>query len=144
MAELIQDFLEFNKMDYTLAIFKPECNLSGKIDRPDLAKKAGIKNVDQSQPLLLTLLNAFNSGVTGNATGFSNVSSSQKHSGFTQEEQKRVEPLNFKGVPEENSQLKAGAPKRGNDSTDQRLAKANNLLAELDREEKSGFNLRDS
>jgi len=27
------------------------------------------------------------------------------------------------------------------DSTDKHLAKANNLLAELDREEKSGFNL---
>ena len=29
-------------------------------------------------------------------------------------------------------------------TTDQNLAKANNLLAELDREEKSGFNLRES
>ena len=29
-------------------------------------------------------------------------------------------------------------------TTDQHLAKANNLLAELDREEKSGFNLRES
>ena len=33
---------------------------------------------------------------------------------------------------------------RPGDSTDKHLAKANNLLAELDREEKSGFNLRES
>jgi len=37
--------------------------------------------------------------------------------------------------------VSAGRP---TDSTDKHLAKANNLLAELDREEKSGFNLRES
>ena len=27
MAELIREFLEFYRLDYTLAIYKPECNL---------------------------------------------------------------------------------------------------------------------
>ena len=33
MAELIQDFLEFYRLDYSLAIFKPETNLQGKVDK---------------------------------------------------------------------------------------------------------------
>lgn len=37
--------------------------------------------------------------------------------------------------------MKGGRPA---DSTDKHLAKANNLLADLEREEKSGFNLRES
>ena len=41
MAELIREFMEFYRLDYTLAIFKPETNLSGELDRESLAKKAG-------------------------------------------------------------------------------------------------------
>ena len=33
MAELIREFLEFYRLDYTLAIYKPETNLTGDIDR---------------------------------------------------------------------------------------------------------------
>ena len=39
---------------------------------------------------------------------------------------------------------KSAGLKRGNDSTGQHLAKANNLLAELEEEDKQGYNLRDS
>ena len=46
MAELIQEFLEFYRMDYTLAIFKPESNLKGKVNKEELAQKAGIRNVE--------------------------------------------------------------------------------------------------
>ena len=47
MAELIQDFLEFYKLDYSLSIFKPETNLTGKVNKSDLARKAGLGgNVD--------------------------------------------------------------------------------------------------
>ena len=42
MAELIQDFLEFYRLDYSLAIFKPETNLTGQVDKSDLARKAGL------------------------------------------------------------------------------------------------------
>ena len=63
MAELIQEFLEFYRLDYSLAIFKPETNLgTGKVDKASLAEKAGIESSDLSQPLLLTLLSAFSSG----------------------------------------------------------------------------------
>ena len=40
-----------------------------------------------------------------------------------------------------NVASKLGEDRPTGDSTDKHLAKANNLLAELDREEKSGFNL---
>jgi len=54
MAELIQEFLEFYRLDYSLAIFKPETNLTGKVDKSDLARKAGLGgSADPSQPLLL-------------------------------------------------------------------------------------------
>jgi len=36
-------------LDYSLAIFKPETNLTGKVDKADLARKAGLSsNFDQS------------------------------------------------------------------------------------------------
>ena len=58
---------------------------------------------------------------------------------------KQIEPLSFKGMPDNNSKAQANVKGgRPADSTDKHLAKANNLLAELDREEKSGFNLRES
>jgi len=84
-------------------------------------------------------LGAFNSGSVGSGA---DIGSAAKQSSYIKEEMKQVEPLSFKGIPEaSNANVKGGRPA---DSTDKHLAKANNLLAELDREEKSGFNLRES
>jgi len=67
MAELIQEFMEFYRLDYSLAVFKPETNLKGaKVDKLELASKAGISD-NQTEPLLLQILNAFNSGGVGSA-----------------------------------------------------------------------------
>ncbi len=138
MAELIQDFLEFYRLDYSLAIFKPETNLTGKSDKSSLAERAGISQVDGNQPLLLQMLTAYNSGAKGTASDFGSAS---KGAGFVNSDVKKIEPLSFKGLPEEQKASK-GAPTT--DNTHSHLAKANNLLAELDREEKSGFNLGQS
>ena len=97
-----------------------------------------MQGADPSQPLLLQLLSAFNQGEKGSATGFS---SATKPLSFAKEEVKRVEPLSFQGLPEAKS---SGKKKAGVDSTDKHLDKANNLLADLEREEKDGFNLRES
>ena len=86
MAGLIQEFLEFYRLDYSLAIFKPETNLSGQANKEELAEKAGIGAPDASQPLLLQLLNAFNSGAKGNA---SDLGSATK-SAFMKEEVKKM------------------------------------------------------
>ena len=89
--------------------------------------------------MLLQILGAFNSGAVGSGA---DLGSAGKPA-FARDEVKKIEPLSFKGVEENKAQanVKGGRPA---DSTDTHLAKANNLLAELDREEKSGFNLRDS
>lgn len=109
MAELIQDFLEFYRLDYSLAIFKPETNLTGKVDRSDLARKAGLKsNFDQNQPLLLQILGAFNSGIVGSASDLGNAAKPS----FVKDEVKKIEPLSFKGVEESKAQanVKGGRP----------------------------------
>jgi len=42
-AELIQEFMEFYRLKYSLAIFGPETNIKGKTeDRSVLAKKIGV------------------------------------------------------------------------------------------------------
>jgi len=53
MTQLIQEFLEFYRLDYSLSIFKPETNLIGKVDKAELADKVGIEGADATQPLLL-------------------------------------------------------------------------------------------
>ena len=109
------------------------------VNKSELAKQAGIAKFDNSQPLLMQILSAYNSGQKGNSSElqYSGGKAAQP-AGFAREEVKKIEPLSYKGLPDEQKISKA-APQR--DSTDKHLAKANNLLAELDREEKSGFNL---
>ena len=78
--------------------------------------------------------------------GMKSAAASAAAASYQLDSMKRVEPpasisiadnLHSKPAPSKDRQ----APPH---TTDQHLAKANNLLAELDREEKSGFNLRDS
>jgi len=110
MAELIQDFLEFYRLDYSLAIFKPETNLTGKVDKEDLARKAGLQgNFDQNEPLLLQLLGAFNSGDVGAGA---DLGSAAKSSYNIKDDVKKIEPLSFKGVEESKApaNLKGGRP----------------------------------
>ena len=69
--------------------------MQGKVNKNELAKKAGMDVVDAGQPILMQLLNAFNSGAKGNA---SDLGSGMKPSaGFSKEESKKVEPLSFGG-----------------------------------------------
>ena len=85
------------------------------------------------------MLMAYNSGAKGTASDFGSASKGGA-AGFMKSDVKKIEPLSYKGLPEEQKASKA-AP---SDNTHSHLAKANNLLAELDREEKSGFNLGQS
>lgn len=44
-TEVIREFLEFYRLDYTAAIYGPEVNLAGKTpDREDLASRTGIQH----------------------------------------------------------------------------------------------------
>lgn len=55
-ADLVRDYLEHYKLDYTLAIFIPEANLKDQpLDRNEVGKKAGIL-APSEEPLLVQLL----------------------------------------------------------------------------------------
>jgi len=54
-AELVRDYLEHFKLDYTLSIFLPESGLKeAPLDRNEVARKAGVQVSDE--PLLVSLL----------------------------------------------------------------------------------------
>ena len=55
LAELIREYLDFYKLDYTKQIYMPESNLGTKPEssNDDLAQKAGISDPDGRKPLLL-------------------------------------------------------------------------------------------
>ena len=71
-AELIRDFLEFYKMDYTLQIFVPECNLPTESKMKDrLPGLLGV-NKDMSRgkaPLMMQLIQMIKSGIKSNPIG---------------------------------------------------------------------------
>lgn len=56
-ADLVREYLEHYKLDYTLSIFIPEANLKDTtpIDRNDVARKAGISSA-ADEPLLVSLI----------------------------------------------------------------------------------------
>lgn len=58
-AEIIKEFMEFYRLNYSLAIFGPEANIgNGKTqDRQALGAKAGIA-VGEDKPILLQILEA--------------------------------------------------------------------------------------
>lgn len=115
--------MEFYRLDYSLAIFKPETNLTGDLDKTSLASKAGFKNGARTdKPLLMQVLEGFLSGEKG--------ASSPAPRGPS-----LIEAPSYQ-LPEQKKTFKSGV-----DSTEKNLAKADDLLREMDREEKRGFNL---
>ena len=59
-AELIRDFFEFYKLDYTLSIYMPEVNLNSNnaMSKDELSRKIGLDGEPQ-KPLLVQLLEGF-------------------------------------------------------------------------------------
>jgi hypothetical protein len=63
-AEVIREFMEFYRLDYSAAIFGPEANLKGKTEnRNDLSKRSGLKVASAEKPLLVQIIEALCSGV---------------------------------------------------------------------------------
>ncbi len=60
-AELVRDFLEHYKLDYSLSIFMPEVNLNQqqKVQKEEISQKVGLPPSDGQQPLLMQLLDSF-------------------------------------------------------------------------------------
>lgn len=119
-AEIIREFMEFYRLNYSLAIFGPESNLKGKTEnRNALAEKAGV-TANNDKPILMQIIEALQSGNHKNKAV-----------------EKAAEPASTKLFNKEPlPNLKHQQPS----STDKHLEKASNLLEELSREEKSGLN----
>jgi FGFR1 oncogene partner len=61
-AEVIAEFMEFYRLNYSLAIFGPEANIKGKTEnRGDLAKKVGV-TAPTEKPILVAIMEALASG----------------------------------------------------------------------------------
>jgi len=60
--ELIHDFLEFFKMDYTLSVFNHESNLKDPAKKEELAKKLGVTKLDASKPIIFSIINSVLNG----------------------------------------------------------------------------------
>ena len=63
-AELIREFLEFYRLDYSLQIYVPEVNLSGTqpMNKDDLAHRSGLGERAEGKPIMMQLLESFLSG----------------------------------------------------------------------------------
>ena len=104
---------------------------------------------ERDTPLLLQLLNAFNEGGSGHSKdfgigGMKSAAASAAAASYQHDSMKRVEAPASMSIADSLKSKPALSKQAPSHTTDQNLAKANNLLAELDREEKSGFNLRES
>lgn len=53
-AELVKDFLEHYKLDYTLSIYLPEANLNSReiMKKDELVQKCGLNEADSTKPVL--------------------------------------------------------------------------------------------
>ncbi len=60
-AELIREFLEFYRLDYSLQIYVPEVNLSGTnpMNKDDLARRTGLGQHTEGKPIMMQLLESF-------------------------------------------------------------------------------------
>ena len=60
--EVINDFLNAFKMDYTSSIFVHEGNLKDPATRSELAKKLNIADANDREPILFQMIKALTSG----------------------------------------------------------------------------------
>ena len=56
-ADLIREYLEFYRLDYTLSIMIPEANLKQEpLERDDLVRRAEVDRANEKEPLLIQIL----------------------------------------------------------------------------------------
>ena len=88
-ADLVRDYMEHYKLDYSLSIFIPEAGLKvDPIDRDAVSAKAGISEPRQDEPLLVSLLKMKESGVSAPVQERPATSEWKK-----EPEQEKVEPI---------------------------------------------------
>ncbi len=69
-ADLIREYLEFYRLDYTLSIMIPEANLKqDPLDRDQLLRTSEVDNPTDKEPLLVQLLKERKAGIGRSAGG---------------------------------------------------------------------------
>ncbi len=124
-SEVVREFMEFYRLDYSLAVFGPEANLAGKTeDRSGLAKKVGLKTAPPKKPLLVHLIESFLSG--GSSGAADKAPSPQK-----------IDSLQVPDLGE------MGAGYKGNNAStlQTKVDKAQSLLDDMHQEETHGFKM---
>ncbi len=72
--DIIREFLEFYRMDYTLSTFLPECSLSQEPkSRQEIEKNVGMEPSSTSMPLLMHLINNMKNGGAAKAPANNNL-----------------------------------------------------------------------
>ena len=149
LAELIREYLDFYKLDYSKQIFMPESNLGTKAEssNEDLAEKAGMRldDVDQKKPLLLQILEQYKAGggaadpgLYGGSKSNASPDTGQGVQFSEEKNSKSIAPLSIgEGILGKERTPTISETKKT--EAEKHLDKANSLLDELSREEKSGF-----
>lgn len=152
-AELVKEFLEFYRLDYTLAIYMPEVNLNqhGAMSRDELSRKVGLGEASAQKPLMAQLIEGFLSNAAPapslnpqkkeDDSKFSFQSkSNDKVELFAEPEKKKADTSSISQMSGGHSFSGQSKPKNEEKSTtDKHLEKANQMLEEQKREEKSGY-----
>ena len=140
LAELIREFLEFYRLDYTKQIYLPESNLGSKkqSSTEELIAQSGLSQneINKNKPLLLQILEKFLSGSGPSLPKSASKDGSSPAPGISFSDQKDLGPLSMGAgiLPASRS-----PPKEDEAGTSKHIDKANSLLDELSREERSGF-----
>ena len=107
-AELIREFLEFYRLDYSRQIYLPEVNLNHQsaMSKEELTRRSGLSQHAESKPILMQLLETFLAG--GSSGAQAPAPAASKNSQNASPVQARVEP-----APEKPQSLsQAQPPKR--------------------------------
>lgn len=168
-AELVREFLEFYRLDYSLQIYLPEVNLNQKeaMSKDELARRSGLpapKGPAETKPLLMQLLESFIAGAPSSAAVAPSAASQGAQAQPKKPEPSILEPAAPVEKPpntqpqnkrKDDFDAKRGSPDffsgpsaAGHASAgaaskkseqEKRLEMANQLLEEQSQEEKSGY-----
>lgn len=130
--DIIREFLEFYRMDYTLSTFLPECSLSQEPkSRQEIEQKVGLSSCNTSMPLLMHLINSVKNGSA-------KAPQNNNYVGSEQTEEKAEKPKtddllwdnsNNKEVksPQDNSANKKSPSEKESESKESKLSTLNDL-----------------
>lgn len=109
-ADLIREYMEFYRLDYSLSIFIPEANLKqDPVDRKNLVQRSDVDKPSDKEPLLVQLLKQRNSGGPSMNTN------------FKKQEQPKIDPVEKWGPGRSTNNAGKGLEKKAIDNKNQNV-----------------------